>query len=104
LAQYGPRAPCFLRIFEKDFGKFEVGAHIFSVNISFEYSSGVCAAFFGIERCSKFRPQTTKTIIILFFPSKYLHRYWKKLFVISSANLVETSPYMSIWIDPIARC
>ncbi len=75
LAQYGPRAPCFLRIFEKDFGKFEVGAHIFSVNISFEYSSGVCAAFFGIERCSKFRPQTTKTIIILFFPSKYLHRY-----------------------------
>jgi hypothetical protein len=61
LVQYGPRAPCFLRIFEKDFGKFELGAHIFITNISFEYGSGVCAAFFGIERCSKFRPQTTTT-------------------------------------------
>jgi hypothetical protein len=61
VVQYRPRAPCFLRIFEKDFGKFELGAHIFIINISFEYGSGVCAAFFGIERCSKFHPQTTTT-------------------------------------------
>jgi hypothetical protein len=83
LVQYGPRAPCFRRIFKKDFVKFELGAHIFIINISFENGSGVCADFFGFERCSKFRAQTTTTNNqnhnnFVFFQgnvSKYLPRY-----------------------------
>jgi hypothetical protein len=73
--QYAPRAPCFRRIFEKDFVKFELGAHIFIINISFGNGSGVCAVFFEISRCSKFRPQTTTTNNqnhnnFVFFPSE----------------------------------
>lgn len=75
-----PRAPCFWRIFEKDFGKFKLGVHIFIINISVENGSG---GYFGFLRCSKFRPQTTTTNNqnhnnFVFFQanlSKYLHRY-----------------------------